>query len=129
MKPDRWPLTPRRAETGFTLIEMLVALAVFSVAVLALLILSGESTRAAAAIEERAFAGVVAENRAVEAQTAPSLDAMGPDEGVEAAGGRNWRWTRQVGATADPGTARVDIVVEADEGRRAAELTVFRPWS
>lgn len=121
---------PRRAEAGFTLIEMLVALAVFSLAVLALLNLSGESTRAAGAIEERAFAGVVAENRAVEAQTARSLDAMGPAEGTEAAGGRTWRWTRRVSDTADPGMVRVDIAVTAEDGRRrAAELTLFRARS
>lgn len=121
---------PRRAESGFTLIEMLVALAVFSLAVMALLNLSGESTRAVSAIEERAFAGVVAENRAVEAQTASSLEALGPAEGTESVGGRTWRWTRRVSDTADAAMVRVDIAVTRDgDGRRAAELTLFRTRS
>jgi len=49
---------------GFSLIELLVALAVFALAVLALLNLAGESTRTAVLLEERVLAGVVAENRA-----------------------------------------------------------------
>lgn len=116
----------RRSESGFTLIEMLVALSVFSLAVMALLNVSGESTRTAVAVEERTFAGVVAENRAVEARTAPLLSAIGPTEGTEAAGGRTWRWTRRVSGTADPGIVRVDVDVRGEGDRLAAELSLFR---
>ena len=51
---------PRRE--GFTLLETLVAMAIFSLAVMALLNLAGENTRTAAIVEERTLAGVVAEN-------------------------------------------------------------------
>ena len=56
---------PHATAGGFSLIEMLVALAVFSLAVIALLHLAGQNTRAASVIEERVLAGVVADNRAV----------------------------------------------------------------
>ena len=42
---------PHTTAGGFSLIEMLVALAVFSLAVIALLHLAGQNTRAAAVIE------------------------------------------------------------------------------
>ena len=54
-----------RAEQGFTLLEMLVAMAVLSLGALALLNLAGQNIRAAGVLEERLFAGVVAELNAI----------------------------------------------------------------
>ena len=112
---------------GFSLIELLVALAVFSLAVLALLNLAGENTRAAVVIEERVLAGVVAENRAVEAMIEPLAVLATATSGSEVAGEREWRWTREVLPTEDPGIVRIAINVwPAQEQRLAAELAVFR---
>ncbi|MBB1060920.1 type II secretion system minor pseudopilin GspI [Marilutibacter spongiae] len=115
---------------GFSLIEVLVALAIFGLAVIALLNLAGESTRNTAWMRERILAGVVADNRAVEASLAgrAELDAMmAIREGVEEAGGQDWRWTRRFEATDVPGLMRVDVtVVAADSDRIAAELTLYR---
>lgn len=115
---------------GFSLIELLVALAVFSLAVLALLNLAGENTRAAVVIEERVLAGVVAENRAVEAMVEPLDVLANATSGSELAGERRWRWTREVVPTEDPGIVRIAISVwPAQEQRLAAELAVFRESS
>ena len=117
----------RRSEAGFTLVELLVALAVFSLAVMALLNVAGENTRAAVSLEERALAGVVAENRAVEALTAEQPPSLGVASGVEAAGERTWRWARQVSRTEDPMVLRVDIAVTAEGGGATlADVTLFR---
>lgn len=117
----------RRAEAGFTLIELLVALAVFSLGVLALLNVSGESTRTAVVIEARVLAGVVADNRAVEVMTAVQAPPFGVSNGVERAGDRAWRWTRRVSPSPDPAIVRVDVLVAAtDSPRTVAELTIFR---
>ena len=109
--------------SGFTLIEMLVALAVFSLAAMALLNLSGENTRSAARVETRTLGGVVAENLAVEAATLPSIGEGTASGQVELAG-RRWTWTRAVAAT-DAGMLRIDIRVSDAEGQ-AAERTLFR---
>lgn len=117
----------RRADPGFSLVEMLVALAVFSLAVLGLLDLAGESTRTAVAIEERVLAAVVADNVAVEAATLDVRTLARDAHGSEYAGGRDWRWTRRSAPTADPSLLRVDIRVSpADEPRVAAEVSLFR---
>lgn len=110
--------------TGFSLIELLVALAVFSLAALALLNLSGESTRSAARVETRTLGGIVAENIAVETMLAPQL-AEGESSGREVLAGRNWSWARRVSATDDPDLLRVDIRVSEGDSQ-AAERTVFR---
>lgn len=112
---------------GFSLIEMLVALAVFALAVLGLLNLAGESTRTAVAIEERMLAAVVADNVAVDAATL-DVRALAHDvRGSEVAGGIAWHWTRSTTPTADPWLLRVDIAVSpAGEARVAAEVSLFR---
>ncbi|RZJ27228.1 MAG: type II secretion system protein GspI [Brevundimonas sp.] len=109
---------------GFTLVEMLVALAVFSLAAMALLNLSGESTRSAQRVETRTLGGMVAENVAVEAAVAPAL-SEGESAGASDLGGRRWAWSRAVTATADPELLRIDVRVRDDEGQ-AADRTLFR---
>ena len=61
-------LSRRSAEQGFTLVEMLVALAIFSLAALALLRLGGATAANSARLGEQALAQMVARNLAVEAE-------------------------------------------------------------
>lgn len=113
-----------RARGGFTLVEMLVAMAVFSLAALALLNLAGENTRSAARVETRTLGGLVADNVAVEATIAPSL-GEGESSGRVSLAGRAWIWTRTVSGTDDPDIQRIVIRVSTDEGQ-AADRTLFR---
>ena len=109
---------------GFTLIEMLVALAVFALAAMALLNLSGEATRSAVRLEARTRGGVVAENVAAEAMLASSLPTGETSGQVELAG-RVWRWRRVVTGTEVPGLGRIDVRVFTDEGQ-VADRVLFR---
>lgn len=114
-------------ESGFTILEMLVALAILSLGAVALLNLAGENTRTAALLQSRLFAGVVADNRAIEALTASVAPGLGTESGVETAGGTAWRWTRSVTASADRDVLRIAIAVTpADGGRPAAQAVLFR---
>lgn len=115
--------TPR----GFSLVEMLVAVAVLSLVALALLNLAGENTRTALVVEERVLAGIVADNRAVEAMLSTPAELATQDAGTESAGDREWRWTRTVHRTGADAVVRIDIdVLPAGEERVAAEAHVFR---
>ncbi|MGQ4658972.1 type II secretion system minor pseudopilin GspI [Lysobacter sp. F6437] len=120
----------RRADRrawGFSLIELLVALAVFSLVALALLNLAGENTRTAVVIEERVLAGVVADNRAIEAILATPSELTAQSAGNESAGDRDWRWTRTVSPTDMAEIVRVDVTVMlSTEDRVVAEASVFR---
>jgi len=112
---------------GFTLIETLVALAVFGLAAVALLNLAGENTRSAARVETRTLGGIVAENLAVEAAVAPNLPD-GETSGPVDLAGRSWRWTRKVAGTDDPDIQWIDIVVLTDDPLpvQASERVLFR---
>ena len=109
---------------GFTLIECLVALAVFGLAAMALLNLSGEGRRSAARVETRTLGGIVADNVAAEAMIARELPS-GSASGQASLGGREWRWARVVSATDMPGVGRIDVRVFADEEQAAARV-LFR---
>ncbi len=117
---------PRR-QSGFTLLELVVALFIFSVAAMALLNLAGENVRAAQALERRAFAQLVAENVAVDSALAPLADEAGVRFGEEVLAGRTWRWERRTNPTEDPSMVRIEIIVrEGDQPQALAFLSIFR---
>jgi general secretion pathway protein I len=113
-------------DDGFTLIEVLVALAIFSLAALALLRLQGAAFGTVAHLDERAIGGIVAKNIAVELMTDAVAPAFGTESGVERNAGRDWRWTRVVRRTADVRLQRIDIAVTSPAGAPAAQLTIVR---
>lgn len=112
MAEPRASTPPRRKrEHGFTLLEMLVALAVFSLAALALLRLEGATLRQTADLDDKALAQLVARNMGVELLTDPAPPPLGQARGEVVNGGRRWRWTRSVSRTPDARLVRVDIAV------------------
>jgi general secretion pathway protein I len=113
-------------EHGFTLVEMLVALAIFSLAAMALLRLEGATLTTTALLQEQALAQTVARNLAVEALTDPEPPAFGATKGEAVNAGRKWRWVRVVGRSPEPRIQLIRIEVRSDRGPEAANLTLFR---
>lgn len=113
------------ARPGFSLLEVLVALGVFSLAALALVNLTAESLRSQARVESRTLGGLVAETLAVEVMAAPDHPPPGRSTGVVVLAGRAWDWAREVSGTEDPDLLRVIIEVRAG-GELAADRTVYR---
>jgi general secretion pathway protein I len=115
----------RRQAAGFSLLEMTIAIAVFALAVLALLNLSGESTRTAAQLEERTLGSIVADNQAAEA-TLIAGDAAAPAQGEVELGGRRWRWSRRAETAGQDGLLRVDVeVAPGDAAQVVGTATVW----
>ena len=111
---------------GFTLIEMMVALGVFSLAALALIRLEGATIRGAATLDTTLLAQTVARNVAIEAMTDAKPPTIGAASGVESKGGRAWSGTRSVQPTGDIRVLRIDVTVRDPAGRQAGRLTVVR---
>lgn len=105
---------------------MMVALAVFSLAALALLRLQGATVSSTAVIETRALGQIVANNLAVEALTDAVPPPLGKSEGAVENGGRQWRWTRITKRTADVRIVRIDIGVVDEFGRPGGALSLAR---
>ena len=111
---------------GFTLIEVLVALAVFSLAALTLLRLEGATMTNARMLEVRTAAEIVARNRAVEVLTDPTAPSIGTLSGSETQAGHSWAWVRTARRMPDAGLVEVAIRVASPFGGEAASLTVYR---
>lgn len=115
-----------RQDAGFTLLEMLVALAVFSLAALALIRLQGVTIRTATDLDRKVMAQIVARNLMVEWQTDPRPTPVGKDDGIVDNGGQRWRWTRAVTRLDDSRLVRVDLQVAGNGGGSPAVLTFVR---
>jgi general secretion pathway protein I len=115
-----------KSEHGFTLIEMLVALAIFSLAALALLRLEGATVASTSLLERQAMAQIVARNIAVEIMTDPQPPALGTTQGMAGNGGRQWLWTRTTALSPEPRIQQILIRVAEPNGPAAATLTIFR---
>ena len=112
---------------GFTLLEMLVALSVISIAALTLIRLDAFAVRTAGDLDESTIAGIVAQNRAVELCTAPAPPTIGNSAIGVTNAGRNWRVEQRVAQTADDSLLRIDLLVRPESGRGQAALTIIRP--
>ena len=127
MKDERgFGVGRRLAEHGFTLIEIMVALAVFGLAAMALIRLEGATIRGAATLDRTLLAGMVARNVALDAYTDAEAPASGTTRGVEENGGASWTWTRTVAPVGDR-IVRIDVAVAEPNGRVLSRLTMVRP--
>ena len=117
----------KTGQQGFTLIEMLVALAIFSLAALALLRLGGATATNSASLSDQAIAQIVARNLAVETLSDPQPPVFGTSQGDAANGGRRWRWTRTVSRSPEARIQQIEILVQPEAGGPGrATLTIFR---
>lgn len=114
-------------QTGFTLIEMLVALSVFSIAALALMRLNGFALATTADLDSRGMAMLVVRNEAVLAATDPGPIVRGSTTSTVTNGGRRFELRGTVTPTADQRLVRIDLeAVEPATGARAATTMVKR---
>ena len=121
------PLSREHNSAGFTLIEIMVALTVFSLAALALVRLEGATIRSTGMLDSTLLAQIVARNVAVEAVTDTVPPVAGKAECNEQNGGRDWHWVRDVRAIGDGQVMRVDVSVADRDGRVLGRLTMVRP--
>ncbi len=114
-------------DRGFTLIEVMVALAVFSLAAMALIRLEGATIRSTGVLDATLVAQIVARNVAIEAVTEAQPPTLGTAKGTERNGGRAWNWTRLVRPTGDPRILRIEVAVTDERGAVLGRLTMVRP--
>jgi len=112
---------------GFTLVEVLVALAIIAIALMSALRAAGQGTNNVAELRSRLLAGWIAENRLAEHRARADWLPLGIQRGKDSEGGLEFVWREEVIATPNPAFRRIkiDIFADGDESHSLAHLFGF----
>lgn len=122
---------PRRAR-GFTLLEVMVAMAVLALALLALIETGGSSAATLERLRDKSLAQWVAMNTLAEYQLQQEAAKPGTSRGTASMAARDWYWTVTSKTTPDADVLRLEIEVRKekdDEGPliRLVGLSAINP--
>ena len=112
-------------EDGFTLVEVLAALLIFSFAIIGLTRAGTESVRAVSVLKDKSFAGIVADNQLIRARIAPL--EVGVKTGEESVSGKVYDWRVETSQTDNADFYRLIVTVnDANNDQVIISRTAFR---
>lgn len=114
----------RKDIIGFTLVEILVALAVLAIAVAAVVAAVSGNVSNAAYMRDRTIAHWVAMNKIAEMQVAGDWPAPGTQQGENLLAAQEWSWQVKVSTTDDADMLRLDVNVYADKDHKDSLATM-----
>lgn len=112
-------------QRGFTLLEVLVALAVLAITMGALIKVTDSYAFNAGYLQEKTLAQWIAENKAVEYQLMQEFPPVGNKEGETEMAKIDWQWRVKVSNTDDKRLRRLDISVALKQGDLEAPVTTL----
>lgn len=120
----------KRAIKGFTLLEVLVALAVAGIGLAGVIKVAGSNAYNAQYLQEKTLAQWVALNRIATLRVREEFPSVGTAKGDDEMAGRKWYWRQETRATPFVFTKQtlreIEINVYTDEDRKTSPLaTVF----
>jgi general secretion pathway protein I len=128
VKPLRRKGEWRAGMRAFTLIEVMAALVIVSLGMLAVIQAVSSTASNTAYLREKTVAHWVAMNKMTDVRLLQQPPPMGKSTGDVTMGNLRWRWTVTVSATDVPSMRRIDVDVspgDGDEDNRLASLTGF----
>ena len=104
-----------KSSRGFTLIEVLAAVAVLAIALAAIMSSMARYADSAGYLRQKTVALWVAHNRLTEIELDPKWPAIGNSDCTTDLAGATWKWTVEVKVTPDARLRRVDITVKSPD--------------
>ncbi|SEL57303.1 type II secretion system protein I (GspI) [Colwellia chukchiensis] len=111
----RVKLNQRRSNKGFTLIEVMLAMAVFSIAGVAILATTDTNVRNLGYLESKVIANWVASNQLVAAKLDQAWPPKNNKKGKVELAGQEWLWQQKVLKTTDNDLRAIVMEVRLDE--------------
>eukprot|EP00452_MALV-II_sp_L67-6_P000050 gene50-255_t len=105
---------------GFTLLEVLVAVAMVGIALAAVLVSTSATISNAGRFRDVTIGTLVARNVLIEFQVRDEWPDVGESDGDIEIGGRDWTWEALVSETPDENIRRIDVSTYAGERQAAA---------
>lgn len=99
------------SQRGFTLLETLVALAIFAIAMAAILRAAGAEIRHAEELRLRVLADWVAQNRLASHAARGDWISIGTQNGEETQAGIRLLWREDISSTPNPSFRRIEVSV------------------
>lgn len=101
-----------KQQKAFTLLEVLVALAVLAIGLTTLVKVASQNTIQTAYLKDKTLAQWVAINKVNEVKLLSNWPNTGTSKGEEIMANQEWQWTLKVSATADKKIRRLDVDVK-----------------
>jgi general secretion pathway protein I len=105
----------RKRSRGFTLIEVVVALAIVAIGMLAVFKTIGDTVNNVSTLRDRSFAAWIADNRITELRLSGQMPSVDETEGNLEYAGRRWHWVARVSQTPVEGLRRIDVNVRRED--------------
>ncbi len=99
---------------GFTLIEVMMALAIFATAAIAVINTASQQLRSVPLLQERTLANYVVHNRMVDILLENSFPELGSKTGEAELADRTWHWRQRVVKASDEKLRMIEVVVSLD---------------
>jgi general secretion pathway protein I len=100
-----------KPERGFTLVEVMVALAIVALALTAMASSMNTMIDNASTMRERTYASWIAQNKIAELRLAGVLPEVGTNSGELEYGGTQWSWRATISETGVESFMRIDVSV------------------
>lgn len=114
----------RRSCSGFTLIEMLLALAIFAYAASSILAVLGQTAKNLSEIETMTFASWIANDRLMELQVDTTWPPKDKEKGERELAGQKWFWQQKVEKTESPDLRKVEVEIRTDKASKSSVYTL-----
>ncbi|MFT5758246.1 MAG: general secretion pathway protein I [Alteromonadaceae bacterium] len=125
LKRVTWFCRIKKVPTGFTLIEVMLAMAVFAIAGVALLTTADNHFRNMSHLESKMLTNWIASNQLVEATLDKTWPPKNNKKGKVELAGKEWFWLQKVTKTLDKNMRAVVIEVRATEQQKMATSSLM----
>ena len=110
---------------GFTLIEVVVALAILGIGMLAVFKTIGDTVHNVDELRDRSIAEWIADNRITEIRISGDMPSVEETAGEVEFAGRQWHWMTKISQTQVQGLRRIDVSVRRDDDAENSSIVTL----